>query len=121
MALQNRLGNQKGFRSSKHWECKNHKTKQFRGKIVMAFSNFLGKDNSFYDIKTKEQVLGFLDTKIKTYDEDPDKRWITTWNNYLNRIKLFYRWLYNNSNDIEHENWQTPEFIKIKTKKSKNW
>lgn len=32
---------------------------------------------------------------------------------------MFYRWLYNNSNDIEFENWQTPEFVKIKTKKSK--
>jgi integrase/recombinase XerD len=88
-------------------------------KVVIAFGNFLGKDNSFYDAKTKEQVFEFLDTKIKTYDEDPDKRWITTWNNYLNRSRLFYRWLYNHSNDTEHENWQRPEFVKIKTKKSK--
>ena len=41
---------------------------------------------------------------------------ITTWNNYLNRLRLFSRWLYNHNNDIEHENWQTPEFIKIKNK-----
>ena len=32
----------------------------------------------------KNQVLEFLNTKVKSYDEDPDKRWITTWNNYLN-------------------------------------
>lgn len=88
-------------------------------KVVIAFANFLDKDSTFYDIKRKEQVFAFLDTKIKSSEEDPDKRGITTWNNYLNRIKLFYRWLYNNSNDIEFENWQTPEFVKIKTKKSK--
>jgi len=28
-----------------------------------------------------------LDTKIKSPDDDPDKRWITTWNDYLGDIK----------------------------------
>lgn len=88
-------------------------------KVVIAFGNFLGEHNSFYDVKTKQQVLCFLDTKVKTYDEDPDKKWITTWNNYLNRMRLFYRWLCNQNNDTESGNWETPEFFKIKTKKSK--
>jgi hypothetical protein len=88
-------------------------------KVVIAFANFLGKENSFSDIKTKQQILEFLDTKVKSYEQDPDKKWITTWNNYLNRIRLFCRWLYNHNNDSEHENWQTPDIVKIKTKKSK--
>lgn len=88
-------------------------------KVVIAFGKFLGEQYSFYDIKTRQQILGFLDTKVKTSDDDPDKKWITTWNNYLNRMRLFYRWLYNYSNDTDHENWETPEFVKIKTKKSK--
>jgi len=58
-------------------------------KVVMEFSNFLGRNSSFYDVKTKEQVLEFFNTKIKSYYEDPDKRWITTCNNYLNTIRLF--------------------------------
>ena len=58
-------------------------------KVLITFSNFIGKDNSFYDINKKEQILEFLNTKIKSYDEDPDKRWITTWNNYLNRLRYF--------------------------------
>jgi integrase/recombinase XerD len=41
------------------------------------------------DIIKKEQILDFLNTKVKNYDEDPDKRWITTWNNYLNRLGYF--------------------------------
>ncbi|MFN2435321.1 MAG: hypothetical protein ABR515_08095, partial [Nitrososphaeraceae archaeon] len=56
-------------------------------KVVIAFANFLGKGDSFYDVKTKQQILEYLDTKIKSYEDDPDKKWITTWNNYLNRIK----------------------------------
>ena len=87
-------------------------------KVVIVFGNFIGKNYSFLDITKKEQILKFLNTKIKSYDIDPDKRWITTWNNYLNRLRLFYRWLYNHNNDIDHENWQTPEFVKINYKKS---
>ena len=47
-------------------------------KVVIAIGNFIGKDNSFYDINKKDQVLEFLYIKVKSYDEDPDKRWITT-------------------------------------------
>ena len=32
---------------------------------------------------------------------------------------MFYRWSYNSSNDIESENWETPNFVKIKTRKTK--
>ena len=70
-------------------------------KVVIAFGNFIGKDISFLGITKKDQILEFLNTKVKRYDEDPDKRWITTWNNYLNRLRLFYRWLYNHENDMD--------------------
>jgi hypothetical protein len=43
--------------------------------------------------------LEFLDTKKKDFEDDVEKKWITTWNYYLNRIKLFYRWLYNRNKD----------------------
>ncbi len=39
--------------------------------------------------------------------------------NYFNPLRLFYKWLNNHDNDIDHESWQTPEFMKIKNKKSK--
>jgi hypothetical protein len=49
-------------------------------KMVIAFAFFIEKDVTFYDIKDKEQISSFLDTKIRSQEEDPDKRWITTWN-----------------------------------------
>lgn len=94
-------------------------------KIVIGLANSLGPDSSFYDIKKKEQIIAFLNTKIKSQEEDPDKKWITTWNDYLNRIRLFFRWLYNarskedSSENTHSDEWETPAFVKIKGKKSK--
>jgi integrase/recombinase XerD len=58
-----------------------------------------------------------LDTKIKNSENDPDKRWITTWNDYLIRIKYFFRWMYNckdkDLDDVPFLDWVTPDFVKI--------
>ena len=98
-------------------------------KAVIAFANFLGTDTTFLDIQAKEQITTFLDTKIKNVEEDPDKKWITTWNDYLHRIKHFFRWLYNQK-DVEvkglakgeiltQQDWETPSFARIREKRSK--
>jgi hypothetical protein len=64
-----------------------------------------------------------LDTKIKNSEEDQDKRWITTWNDYLGRIKYFFRWMYNckdkELDDVPFSDWTTPNFVQIKKKKTK--
>ena len=86
-------------------------------KAVIAFANFLGIDTTFLDVELKEQIMSFLDTKIKNV-EDSDKKWITRWNDYLHRIKHFFRWLYNQK-DVEvtglvkrkvltQQDWETP-------------
>jgi hypothetical protein len=93
-------------------------------KMVIAFANSLGKDITFYDIKSKEQVTSFLNTKVKSSEEDPDKRWITTWNYYLVHIKRFFRWLHNFkckgniSEDTPESEWMTPPFINIKKRRT---
>jgi ribosomal protein L40E len=94
-------------------------------KMVIAFANYLGKEISFYDIKDKEQVISFLDTKVKSSEEDPDKRWITTWNYYLVHVKRYFRWLHNHkcngniSEDISESEWITPSFINVKKRRTK--
>jgi hypothetical protein len=92
-------------------------------KSVISFANFLGPDTKFLDVNA-HQILSFLNSKIKNQEEDPDKKWITTWNDYLHRIKHFIRWLYNsdlNKSDgtIPMEEWSTPSFLKIKEKRTK--
>jgi integrase/recombinase XerD len=92
-------------------------------KAIIAYSKFLGPPISFYEVENKNQVISFLDTKIKNSEDDPDKRWITTWNDYLVRIKYFFRWLYNckdkDLDDVPFSDWETPDFVKIKNKKTK--
>src|SRR5918996_5124015 len=87
-------------------------------KTNMAFAQFLGPDVTFYNVKTKEQITAFLDTKIKSVEEDPDRKWITTWNDYLNDIKYFFRWLYNSKKKTENE---YKENEKIESSSSSDW
>jgi integrase/recombinase XerD len=93
-------------------------------KAVIAFSNHLGPGMSFYNIEKREQITGFLDTKRKGNELDPDKKWITTWNHYLIHIKLFLRWLYNCRGKAEEKiapqsEWETPDITRIKELKTK--
>jgi hypothetical protein len=92
-------------------------------KALIVYSKFLGPSISLYEIKSKTQIISFLDTKIKNSEDDPDKRWITTWNDYLGRIKYFFRWLYNckgkELDDVPFSEWKTPNFVQIKKKKTK--
>mgnify|MGYP003428535851 FL=1 len=39
-------------------------------KTNMLFSEFLDRDISFYDIKSKEQIINFLDSKMKSPELD---------------------------------------------------
>ena len=92
-------------------------------KAIIYFARFLGPTISFLDICKKEQVLSFLDTKIRTPEQDPEKKWINTWNDYARRIKRFMRWLYNTRERtepvFEQTDWITPEFVNIKEKRTK--
>lgn len=87
--------------------------------VIIEFANFLVPETNFYNINKKEQILSFLDTKIKDASTDPEKRWVTSWNHYLTRVKLFFRWFYNKDKEIDKDYWETPDFLKIKNKKTK--
>src|SRR5690606_12678539 len=96
-------------------------------KAIINFTRWLKASEpqmTLLDVNKKELVLKFLATKEKTSDEDPEGKWITTWNDYLNRIKLFYRWVHNYRNASEEmkrlpvSEWKTPGFVQLKPKKS---
>ncbi len=94
-------------------------------KLVHMFAKFIGDSKSLHDIKNQEIIVAFLDTRRKSKEEDPEQRWTTTWNDYLWRLKMFYRWLYNlkiKGDDHQKYNissWITPEFVNINKKKTK--
>src|SRR6478752_5670572 len=91
-------------------------------KAILAFSNYYGQTR-LNDINKKEDVLSFLQSKIKDREYDPEQKWITTYNDYLHRIKHFYMWLYNgteSSMETSMDLWKTPSFLEpLKPKKTK--
>ena len=96
-------------------------------KSIINFESFFQPNMALKEIK-KQDIVKFLDSKVKPPEMDPEKRWITTWNHYLSHLKFFFRWLYNENNkaenDDEHsksiQDWATPTFIQIKQKKQKD-
>src|SRR3954452_10698193 len=89
---------------------------------LLSYSNFLDK-KSFFNINKKDDVISFLNTKIKSKDEGPEQKCIITYNDYFNRIKHFLRWFYNQygKEDIIPMNlWKNPSFIEqLKPKQTK--
>lgn len=85
---------------------------------VYYFANFLGDNKNLIDVKEKIQITAYLNTLIK--HDDPDKKYITTWNHYLTKLKSFYRFTYNyDGGEKDDREWETPTFVKIKKKQTK--
>lgn len=83
-------------------------------KEIISFANFVGPNVTFSSINTGKEILSFLDSKIKSSQEDSDQKWTTTGNDYLHRIKHFLRWLHNcysNNGSVSIEDWKTPTYL----------
>lgn len=103
-----------------HDASERHQNNQL--KAAIAYARFLGSQKSFLDVGSKEEILAFLDMKIKPQDVDPEKKWITTWNDSLQRIKRLFRWIhsqYQKQEELQESDWETPVFARIKQKKTK--
>ena len=75
---------------------------------------------SLAEIDNKDDILSFLQSKVKDKDSDPDQKWITTYNDNLHRLKHFVRWIYNRGNGASMDEWKTPDFLQsLKPKKTK--
>jgi hypothetical protein len=91
-------------------------------KALTAFAHFLGPITSFLDIKKTDLIRSFLDSKLRSIEDDPDKKSVVTWNDYLGRIKYFMRWLHKYDRKGTKENdalndpayWKTPSFVQIR-------
>ena len=101
-------------------------------KVILSYVNYLGEDIFLSSIQSCDSILSFLETKKKTKDEDPDGKWISTWNHYFHRIKHFFRWYHNCGFNLllletnvdetklqqqfyeneNQENWKSPDFLK---------
>ena len=62
--------------------------------VIILFARYLG-DRELSDVGRKHDIIEFLDTRRKDTTVDPNQKWIRTWNDYLQRIKYFMRWLHN--------------------------
>ena len=90
-------------------------------KVIINFDEYFQSQKLFKDIN-RQEITSFLNSKIKSVEADPEKKWITTWNHYYNHLKFFYRGLYNEYNKTDNDNLDqksiqdliTPEFIKLK-------
>jgi hypothetical protein len=81
-------------------------------KAVYYYAKYLENTN-IIDVKQKHEIINYLNTKIK--NDDLEKKYITTWNDYLLKLRTFYRWLYNCEDEGKgQEYWTTPDFMKIK-------
>ena len=60
-------------------------------KAIIAFARHLGP-SGFIDINTSESITNFLNSKLKSIEDYPDRKCLTTWNDYLGRLKYFFRW-----------------------------
>jgi hypothetical protein len=91
--------------------------------VVIFYAKFLGSKR-LTETDSKSDIIQFLDTRRKNGAADPDKRWIRTWNDYLQRIKYFMRWFHNGAptsvaiSAPPFSEWKTPECVRIKTKRT---
>jgi integrase/recombinase XerD len=92
--------------------------------LLISLDKFFGPDIPFTSINSREQILTFLEHQYSQKDDkwvkrrhDAEGRYITSFNQNKRLLSVFFRWLFNSNRDDDHEGWETPPFLKIKTKK----
>ena len=58
--------------------------------VIIEFSNFFDSNTTFYDINRKEQILSFLDTKIKDSVKGPRKKMDYKLESLFNKNKIIF-------------------------------
>jgi integrase/recombinase XerD len=91
--------------------------------LLISLDKFYGIP--FTSINSREQILTFLDHqyvdgKWVKREHDAEGRYITSFNQNKRLLSVFFRWLFNSNRDRDKpdDDWETPHFLRIKTKKS---
>ncbi len=69
-------------------------TKEGKIKVLVWLSNYFDDRVSFKELK-KVDILDYLNSLRKSYDEDPRQKWIGSYNNRQMILTKFFKWLYN--------------------------
>ena len=90
--------------------------------LLIFLDKFYGPDIPFTSINSREQILTFLnhqyvarEGKWVERERDAEGRYISSFNQNKRLLSVFFRWLFNR--DKSDEDWETPAFLRIKTKK----
>lgn len=86
-------------------------------KSLILFCRYIA-DKPLHKV-SKNDVKAFLRSKERSSEVDMEQRWVTTYNDYLSRLKMFFRWLYNKDTNLPREEWTTPECVQMKKIKRK--
>ena len=63
-----------------------HQNNDLKG--IIAFARHLGP-SSFIGVNTSEPIKNFLNSRLKSIEDDIDRKSLTVWNDYLGLIKYF--------------------------------
>jgi hypothetical protein len=92
-------------------------------KILSLFSDY----SQYKDFKkiTKDDIIGFLNSSRKNEQDDPNHKWIGTYNTRHSVLNKFFRWIYNfyENNETDQKKWITPQCmqgVKHFTRKEKS-
>ena len=85
-------------------------TKESRIKVITWLSEFFDNQKSLNQM-TKQDILLYMNSLRRPTSEDPNQRWVGTYNNRQIIFNKFFRWLYN-QDEPDHKKRETPICMK---------
>src|SRR5207253_5107646 len=69
-------------------------TKEGKIKVLIWLSNYLANTKTFHQM-TKQDILNYLNHLKRPNSEDPNQKWVGSYNGRQVIFNKFFRWLYN--------------------------
>lgn len=81
-------------------------TKEGKIKVLIWLSTFLS-GKPFHHV-TKQDILSYLDSLRRPLSEDPNRKWIGSYNSRQMILNKFFRWLYNPDESYQKKRFTPP-------------